>query len=365
MASIDNDRYHFDPKRNSLNAVRLFFATLVIVSHSCVLGAYRPELGVLGNTLGGWGVIGFFCASGYLIASSRSRNGFPVFLSQRVARLFPAYIVCNIAVALAFAPIAKLIASGDIAGFLTEAPTPYEFLAANINPSLHNASNQIGSTLSSLPFANSWDGPLYTLYYEFLSYLIIAVMFFVERLRKPLPVGLLWLLTVAVQFADKVKFQTTFDYIFQLVPFFLGGAFFFTIEKKVPLKWQLALPIAIALVAAVHFTPLHGWNGTALYAPFITYLILWFANTVKLGGFGDLTRRHDISYGVYIYGWPVQQMLVLLWVTGKIPKPSFGLNLAIVCAVTAILATLSWRLVEKPIMDRVKSGLKKYKEVRT
>jgi peptidoglycan/LPS O-acetylase OafA/YrhL len=59
-----------------------------------------------------------------------------------------------------------------------------------------------------------------------------------------------------------------------------------------------------------------------------------------------VTRRGDFSYGVYLYGYPVQQMLLRTW-ANKIPFP---LIIGLSCAGALFLAVLSWHLVEKPFL---------------
>ena len=63
--------HRFAEGKNSLNAIRLVLAAMVIVSHSWWLGGYGPEPQPGGVKLGTWAVIGFFGISGYLITQSR------------------------------------------------------------------------------------------------------------------------------------------------------------------------------------------------------------------------------------------------------------------------------------------------------
>jgi peptidoglycan/LPS O-acetylase OafA/YrhL len=55
----------------------------------------------------------------------------------------------------------------------------------------------------------------------------------------------------------------------------------------------------------------------------------------------------DVSYGLYIYAFPVQQTTT--WLLGPMTPTQ---NVAIALPVTLALAALSWRLVEKPGLDR-------------
>lgn len=80
-----------DPRRNSLNLIRLILAALVLFAHSYFIIGLPPESQpLLGNQhLGVWAVAGFFAVSGYLITASRQRTGFADFLLLRISRIFP------------------------------------------------------------------------------------------------------------------------------------------------------------------------------------------------------------------------------------------------------------------------------------
>src|SRR5690242_1819058 len=89
-------------KDNALNALRLLFATLVIVAHSYTFTTHSAAP----LNLGGWAVAGFFAISGYLITRARLRTDLPTFLLRRGRRIYPAFWVCCAIVAFAFSPIA-------------------------------------------------------------------------------------------------------------------------------------------------------------------------------------------------------------------------------------------------------------------
>ncbi|WP_186760172.1 acyltransferase family protein [Arthrobacter alpinus] len=102
----------FSPRNNSLNALRLGLALLVIVSHSSALGAYGSEFTIGGEALGRWAVFGFFGLSGFLITRSRL-SGRPVsdYYRARVLRIFPAFAVSLLVVAFVMAPLSHFFGS--------------------------------------------------------------------------------------------------------------------------------------------------------------------------------------------------------------------------------------------------------------
>ena len=48
----------------------------------------------------------------------------------------------------------------------------------------------------------------------------------------------------------------------------------------------------------------------------LTYLLLYVGSTWRT----RLAAKEDISYGMYIYGWPVQQLLALAGVGALVPQ---------------------------------------------
>ena len=58
-----------------------------------------------------------------------------------------------------------------------------------------------------------------------------------------------------------------------------------------------------------------------------------------------MIRHTDLSYGLYLYGWPAQQLAWML-PTGK---TVFG-NIVLATAIALACAALSWFLVERPAL---------------
>jgi peptidoglycan/LPS O-acetylase OafA/YrhL len=94
----------FDPRRNSLNFIRLVLAVAVLLDHSGPLGGFANGANhffqVAFRAVNP--VYGFFGISGYLIAASAGRNRTGRFLWQRFLRIFPAFWVCLIVTSFGF-----------------------------------------------------------------------------------------------------------------------------------------------------------------------------------------------------------------------------------------------------------------------
>ncbi|MCU1432638.1 MAG: acyltransferase 3, partial [Actinotalea sp.] len=122
------------------------------------------------------------------------------------------------------------------------------------------------------------------------------------------------------------------------------GAVVQVLRHRLPLHWLGAAVSGAAVLGSIWL--LDGW-GAQLTAPFLAYLMIWLGSVLPCP---ELVRRHDISYGVYIYAFPVQQLLVL---TG-IHERGLLLYDVVALACTVPLAVASWLLVERPVMRRVR-----------
>lgn len=340
-----------DPRGNSLNLIRLVLAFSVLFAHSWHIVGAGNGPGFRGENLGGWAVAGFFGISGYLITASRFSNRIGPYLVHRVARIFPAFIVCLAVMAFVFAPVAYLIQHGSLQGFLTTATTPFNSIFANL--SLRIVSYDIAGTPAGVPYPGAWNGSLWTLYFEFLCYLLVALMgFFAIVKRTPWPVISVFALSV-VLWANigllKPYMQSNLDFELaaRLVPYFLGGAVVQVLSSRIGIH-RIAGPIAI-LIAALSIYFVEGFGGQ-LAAPFIAYGLLWISTWLPQP---RLVARHDISYGAYIYAFPVQQ---LLSVFGAHHWGVWTFTLAATLC-TIPFAAASWLLVERPVMRRAKKSV--------
>ncbi|MFQ4147194.1 acyltransferase [Arthrobacter sp. LAPM80] len=339
-----------NPRNNSLNLIRLILAFAVLVHHSWPLTGAPGELAFSGETVGGWAVAGFFGISGYLITSSRWSNGLGPYLVNRVARIMPAFWVCLLSIAFFFAPIGYLVAHGTLNGYFTSPHSPLNFLISNAF--LEMRFYDIAGTPLNVPYAGAWNGSLWSLYYEFICYLIIAalgIFAIVRRSRWPLTIA--FLLTVIAQANVGTINRLTNDnfdvvLLLGLLPFFFAGSVLFVWKDKIGFHWLpgiLSLLIAFVISSAI---PTWGVQASAL---FVAYGILWLSTVLKQP---LLIAKNDISYGVYIYAFAVQQLLAvfgtqhwgILW---------FSVAAAVL---TVPFATASWLWVERPIMRRVRGS---------
>ena len=129
------------------------------------------------------------------------------------------------------------------------------------------------------------------------------------------------------------------EHLARLGMLFLAGTLAYRFRDKFPISIALVVFAAIAIMIA---------DGTPFEKPVwalgVAYGALWVA-ALPLGGLRRLTNRFDFSYGLYIYGWPVLQLLTL-----ALPAIAPA-ELAIVALAVALpVAAASWFVIEKPAL---------------
>lgn len=351
MSSAPLTSFEFPYRANSLNLFRLVLAFLVLVAHGYYIVGRDDSPGFNGENLGGWAVIGFFVLSGFLITRSRFRADPGTFLLHRIARIMPAFVVCLLVTALVFGPIATLALHGTLDGYVTTGPTPIQYVWGNLF--LHIDQYQIGVSLSDVPYPNAWNGSLWTLYFEFLCYLSVWVLgFFAIYRRSVLVVATLWVATVGVRavigFGIVAAPDGDFDLFARLLPYFLGGSLIYLIVNRWGITPAFAwgmIPVAAVLMV---FVPV---VGGPLAAPLLGYVLLYLSTIVPQPGW---VAQNDVSYGFYIYAWPIQQ-LVVVFGGGTLPMPVYIL---VTTVITFALAWASWVLVERPMIGLARGSHK-------
>ncbi|NNC13083.1 acyltransferase [Planctomonas sp. JC2975] len=337
----------FPSHRNSMNMFRLVFAAMVLFAHSWFTAGQGTGPGFRGENLGGWAVAGFFVLSGFLITGSRISHNAGEFLVHRVARIFPAFLVCLAITAFVFAPVALYAQHHSLSGYFSTPSTPLNYIWSNAG--LHMDNYGIGQSLDTVPYKDAWDGSLWTLYYEFLCYLIIWVLGGLLVFRRSIvPMIVLWALSVlnyaGLGLAQRLGLNQDYLLLSRLLPYFLGGSIAYFVIRRWGISPVIGIVSALAAAACICFIP--GFGGQAS-APFLAYALIWLSTLIPQPAF---IARNDISYGFYIYAWPMQQLVAVFG------GASHGMWLywAITAVLTTAFATASWFLVERPVLRLVK-----------
>jgi len=281
----------------------------------------------------------FFLLSGFLITRSfENTRNLGRYLWHRVLRIFPAFWVCLGLVAFGFAPAVCLHERGTLHGFWLGSPSPWSYVTANFF--LVMRQYQIDGLLSKASVPLLFNHSLWTLEYEFFCYLVVGALgTTILADRKPfvflIPfAGCLTLFTVASLIRGFENPSAIFR-VLELYTFFTIGSCAYLFRDRIPMRGLLAVFCALAIVAIV---PTRAYGVVLPLA--LSYLTLYAAMHLPIRNFD---RRCDLSYGVYIYAFPIQQLLAAF---GASRAGYFGYSIAAM-TLSCALATTSWFLVEK------------------
>lgn len=280
--------------KTNLNVLRLFLASCVIFSHSPELiegtRNHIPLVAYFGGLgLGGLAARGFFILSGALIGASwMNQPELIPFLRKRVLRIYPAFIACSLVCLLVVAPLVSVNYWHEFAPLsalkralcLQEVVGISSTFAGSHNPDLNT--------------------PMWSIGFEFACYLMVAGMGALGILRGRLTAcALLGLMLIM-------------------------SALCFEWHPVVP--WQAKLS---------KLPELASWFllGSNLYL-----------NRFFIAGLGRFIPavNVDISYGLYLYGWPIQKLILWYW-----PDVSSIMLSLSALLLAGVVGWLSFVLVEK------------------
>ncbi|MFI7589590.1 acyltransferase family protein [Spongisporangium articulatum] len=327
---------------NAANLLRLALAVQVIVYHGFLLGGFaeRPELAFMSQI----GVDGFFVVSGFLIAMSWERAAsLPRYLWHRAVRILPGFWTCLILVA-GLACLVAILEGTATQAFWTSPHNPLAYVTHNAFVQLQFL--DIAGGPSGVPHPGEWNLSLWTLAWEAKAYLAVAVLGLLAR-RVPvawrvLPV-LALLGAMAVEAAEVVGGGEDRAQGVRFVGVFAAGMVMYVHRHRIPHDGRVAALAALVLGAGLLLLQ-DDYRAGAL--PALAYLTIWVAYRLREPGF----LRHDLSYGVYIYAFPVGQLLAILGVQAA----GYPVYVAATVAATLPVAALSWFGVERPAL-RLKS----------
>lgn len=338
------------PSANHFTVLRMVAATTVLVDHSYRLVGRKPPLtDLIGFAdLGTLAVDVFFIISGYLLLSSWASRPEPLlFAVKRFLRIVPALAVAVVGTALVIGPLLTTLPVGEY----LRAGRTWRYILWNLV--LYRPQYTLPGVFTGQPLS-AVNGSIWTLCYEVSLYLLVPLLGLLLLRRRRVLGGL-----VVVGLA-----ALPWDHLPPAIPgleglnsgilavfarYFLAGALLFAFRDRVPRRWWLATAALLALGLSLG----HPW------APWVSDVVLpyvvVYAAQVDVPLLGRLCRRRDLSYGMYVWAFPVQQSI--LCVAGGTLRPS--VLCAIALPATASFAVLSWHLVEAPAMrlKRLLSGL--------
>jgi peptidoglycan/LPS O-acetylase OafA/YrhL len=277
----------------------------------------------------------FFALSGFLVAGSLERSKTIVsFLGLRAIRIFPALAVEVVLSAFLIGPLVTAI---TLSSYFRD-PLFLKYLL-NLTGDIHY---YLPGVFESNPYPRTVNGQLWTVPYELLCYVTLTALVLSGALRQklwiPLAIPALALADVFLRLNsiadDWLRLRLFNGY--ELVMFFLAGVSFYLYRSRIVFS-RLIFYGALVASLLFWFVPF----GEYPAVPAITYVTVYLGltNARRL----SVINGADYSYGIFLYGWVIQQSFVYL------AAPAFWWINALVCVpLSALVAAVSWHFVEKP-----------------
>jgi peptidoglycan/LPS O-acetylase OafA/YrhL len=330
-------------RNNNFDFLRFLFAFIVFLVHSSRLSRDGSFTFITNIITAKIAVESFFIISGFLIFmsydNSKSINNY---FSKRVRRLYPGYFCVIILCA--------------IVGFFITNKSWQDYLSTGLLKYLFANLVFLNFLCPSLPgvFQNNpvtgVNGALWTLKIEIMFYLIVPILSSLfNKFNKIILFGIIYVLSVSYVIVFNMLYASSGKYIFvelgkQLpgqLSFFMSGAliyYYFNYFSKRPTMWFLiALPIYACskLIGIGPLVPL----SLAVIIIYFSYFFYYLGNFGKYG---------DLSYGIYIYHFPIIQILINY---NNFNLPSY-LVLPLYTIILLVMAFISWHVIEKSFLQR-------------
>lgn len=328
-------------RSDNLVPLRLGLALMVVLAHAPELldgGRAREPLTWLFGTVsaGELAVDGFFLLSGWLITASLARRpDVGAYLARRALRIMPAFLVAFAVSLFVFAPLA----GGDLGALFGMGGARQAARALTLQtPWLPGA-------FAGRPVAEL-NGSMWTMAYEARCYLLaVPLLPFVMRAGRAAPLLAALLIAIGSHGADLLPpvgaawrpLIGTLPETCSFTGLFCAGACFWRWREAIPWNGRLAGLALAALLAGLASPALHPWAIAGAGG----YLLFWLAWHAP-----PLAWPHgDSSYGLYLYAWPVENLLA-----ASSPSMSPWLLFPLAALVAGALGITSWYVIERPAL---------------
>lgn len=344
-----------DSRRNNFDFLRFLFALFVVMSHSYSLSGdnesnqwiYKITNGQI--VLARLGLDGFFIISGFFIYKSLEHStGIFNYFQKRCLRLFPALFIVLL-LTLIFVPI---VYSNSIPFLKNKEVLTY--LPNNL--SLYGFQPIISGVFDNNPY-HSINGSLWTIRYEFSLYIALSLLYFFKQNKTVVKlllmlclVGLLIIFNFYLKRFSGSSFLGMNGYqMLDLGTFFVCGSLLASLNFEKIKRKEIVLIVAVLIAVASL-----GLNVYTHIKHVILPIIIVLIGFIQLPVLSNFGKIGDMSYGIYIYSFPVQQTLMYIYKLNVMQLMFWSVIISI------LFGYLSWHLIEKRALKYKNYTLIKY-----
>lgn len=353
MAIVLRDIY--DRENNYFDDLRFILATLVVYYHSYELASEQKHDLITGmvlgqSSLGEIAVYAFFTISGFfMIQSLENSKNILKYFRNRLYRIIPAFWFSLIFFSLLIIPIfskVSLYGQDGVIAFILKAGSFHIF----------DYSWTIRNAFPNNTFVDNINGSMWTLKHELAAYIMLPIFYILSYKRRwgmlmftcilfilsllsdfgiflfNLPVGQVWVLS-----------ENEYTYFIRFLCYFMIGSCLYLYKDKIllgssrlDLRWFLFLTVLLIL-------SFYGGKGKYILFLWIPYVFILVGCFLKYKFF---SKFGDYSYGMYIYSFPIQQ-LVLLKDSSISALGLFFISMLF----TLLVSIISYHFLERPILN--------------
>lgn len=323
---------------NNLDIIRLLLASMVVYGHApCFIDStgYSDFFGgILHFTYSGnIAVITFFMISGLLVSNSLfSKKNWKVYLLSRVFRLLPGLIFLSVCTVI-------------ICGWFSE-KNPLEYIQGGVTYICKNAMLNIQYVISDVSFlrdnhpmngkyANTVNGSLWTIPLEFKMYLLMLGIWFISRdIKNDFIIPICLCIGIFYPLMVKESVLGSPETLYMIPAFFLGSLLSYYKDR---ICLNIYFPITLIMIS--YLIKHEAFSHWCLMLG-MTLFFVWLAGCRCVRKY---RLPHDISYGVYLWGWPIEQLVGYF-----MPWLNYYVFILISLACTFFVAYISCVFVEEP-----------------
>ena len=334
--------FHNIAHDNNMGIVRYYLSIYVVIAHAVTLG--RLDLTLPFSTTA---IVGsFFALSGFLLFPSfQKKQTWRHYVSRRARRILPPYFLIVILCALLLSAVSQL----PLQEYFSNSGL-WKYLAANLSFMNFAHPDLPGVFIGDQYVTSAVNGSLWTMKGEWACYLSVPFVFLAIK-KYPHLGGIILLSIIAFALVsaatcyhlEELKNSNIYGIIGKqfghlLVYFYIGALINYYYPVFIKYRWYIPI-ICIGLIVFGDYIPQY----YLIIQPFATSaLTLWASMTGKWGV--RLSRHDNVSYDIYLFHFPIIQLLVYYGIADRI-NPILFIILSI--ALTAVLAVISWNLVGK------------------
>lgn len=281
--------------------------------------------------------------SGYLVANSfRRSSDIKQYYFKRIIRIYPPYALCIVLTTIILFAFSKV----NLHEYL---PQAMRYIKNNL---LFSPVYNLTSLFQNNPYPNAVNGSIWTMPVEMVCYLILPVCMLIGKAIKKYQISTViqYMFFIVLFFVFRFKYPDTravvwgTDWVKLLIlgSFFFGGVWISSLAAGDGRKFIRADLAVILIFMIIALGDYYHYELNVIFLPYI--IIAFCISTSPLCP--QFFNRWDIAYGLYLWAFPVQQVVIL------IANVNYGLRLdSILITLISFVITLCFALMQKLLIE--------------